>query len=167
MPVSIRPAEYRDRALIKNIFNMYQNELSIYTDDFHSLDDNGYFDESTVDDILPFGGGVYPYIITEDEKNIGFVMVTEGEYPPEGCDYCLQELFVIACKRGSGAAGQAVRLAMQGRYGRWGLNVYKKNVRARAFWEKLIAESGKNIKVQDGEEHMLEFSFDYGGSMHD
>jgi len=161
MPVSIRPCEERDRLLIKNIFNIYQNELSVYADDFFALNENGYFDESTVNEILPFGGGVYPYIVYDETGVVGFVMVTEGEYPPEGCAYCFQEVFIVSARRGSGAAREAVYLAMQGRIGRWGLNVFEKNLRARAFWEKLIAECGKNVRVGRGEEHMIEMSFDF------
>ncbi|MBQ3080449.1 MAG: hypothetical protein IJC48_10720 [Clostridia bacterium] len=163
MPVGIRPACQADETLIKNIFNMYQNELGVYSNDFMSLDANGYFDESTVCDILPFGDGVYPYIVTMDGAVIGFIMVTEGAYAPEGCRYCFQELFIIASRRGSGAAYDAARLAMKGRIGRWGLNVYEKNLRARAFWTKLTGLCGENLKSRPGEENMIEMSFDYAG----
>lgn len=161
MPVSIRPCEERDRLLVANIFNIYQNELSIYANDFFALDENGYFDPTTVQDILPFGGHVYPYIVFDEDGAIGFVMVTDGPYPPEECDYCFQEIFLVRAKRGGGRALQAARLAMKGRSGRWGLNVYEKNMPARAFWEKLIQRYGSNLRVQNGEENMLEMSFDF------
>ena len=80
MDVRIRPAEARDRTLLMNLFNLYQNELGAYCEDFGSIDENGYFAVRTVDDILPFGDGVFPYIILTDGAPCGLIMVTDARY---------------------------------------------------------------------------------------
>ena len=145
--ISIRPASEKDRALIKNIFNMYQNELSVYSDDFLYLDENGYFAPDTADEILPFGDGVFPHIITHNGKNIGFIMATDKRYAPDGADYSLEEIFLVRPFRGTGAAQAAVHMLMASRPGKWSLEVYGENGRALSFWRKLTQEKGSVLET--------------------
>ncbi len=159
MDVRIRPAEARDRTLLMNLFNLYQNELGAYCTDFGSIDENGYFAVRTVDDILPFGDGVFPYIILADGAPCGLIMVTDARYALPGCDWCFQELYLIRAARGRGIARHAAMLAMNGRPGRWCLSVYRKNQPARAFWERLIAARGTGRSEQPGEDGMLDLIF--------
>lgn len=160
MNVSIRPAGERDRALIMNIFNMYQNELSAYSREFTHLDENGYFAPGTVNEILPFGDGVFPYIVTDDRKNVGFIMVTDSRYALPGCDWRFEEFFLIRPARGKGVALKAARLAMKDRPGRWCLSVFTENARARAFWEKLISGCGAAYSESPGDTGMTDLRFD-------
>lgn len=117
MDVRIRPAEARDRTLLMNLFNLYQNELGAYCEDFGSIDENGYFAVRTVDDILPFGDGVFPYIILTDGAPCGLIMVTDARYALPGCNWCFQELYLIRAARGRGIA-QGRRVAGNERTGR-------------------------------------------------
>lgn len=159
MDVRIRPAEARDRTLLMNLFNLYQNELGAYCEDFGSIDENGYFAAHTVDDILPFGDGVFPYIILTDGAPCGLIMVTDARYALPGCDWCFQELYLIRAARGRGIARAAASLAMNGRPGRWCLSVYRRNHPARAFWERLIAARGTECEARPGEDDMLDLTF--------
>ena len=130
MNITVRPAEERDRQLVKNIFNLYQNELCIYSDDFDALDENGYFAPDTVSEILPFGDGVFPYIIEENARPVGFVMATDASYAPEGFDYCLEEIFLIRNRRKKGIASAAMKEITKSHPGKWTLEVYKENTPA-------------------------------------
>ena len=145
MNITIRPAEENDRILIKNIFNLYQNELSVYSDDFEFLDENGYFAPDTADEILPFGDGVFPYIIEENAHPIGFVMATDASYAPDHADFCLEELFLIRKKRGIGAADVAVKEVFQNRKGKWALEVYQKNAPALSFWRRFLSKNAQDF----------------------
>lgn len=147
MNISIRPAQASDRMLIKNIFNLYQNELSVYSDDFDCLDENGYFAPDTVNEILPFGDGVFPYIIEENARPVGFVMATDKTYAPEGFDYSLEEIFLIRNKRKKGIADFVMKEIFKGRPGRWMLEVYTENAPALCFWKRFLAENTKDILV--------------------
>ncbi len=144
MNVSLRPARESDRTLIKNIFNLYQNELCVYSDDFDCLDENGYFAPDTVSEILPFGNGVFPYIIEEDGRPVGFVMATDASYAPDGFDYCLEEIFLIRNRRKKGIADIAMREIFRNRPGRWTLEVYTKNAPAMSFWKRFLADNAEN-----------------------
>lgn len=149
MPISIRPAEEKDRQLVKNIFNLYQDELSVYSNDFEFLDENGYFAPETVNEILPFGDGVFPYIIEENARPIGFVMATDQSYAPDGADFCLEELFLIRKKRGTGAAECAMKEIFKNRAGKWALEVYRENARAVSFWTRFLDCTAENISKTD------------------
>ena len=151
MPISIRPAEDKDRLLVKNIFNLYQNELSVYSSDFEFLDENGYFAPETVNEILPFGDGVFPYIIEENARPIGFVMATDASYAPDGTDFCLEELFLIRKKRGMGAAESAMMEIFKNRAGKWALEVYLENKRAVSFWTRFLEKHAGNVQKTDAQ----------------
>lgn len=160
MMISIRPAGEKDRLLIKNIFNLYQNELSVYSDDFDCLDENGYFAPGTENEILPFGDGVFPYIIEDNTRPVGFVMATDKTYAPEGFDYCLEEIFLIRNKRGKGIADIAVREITKERPGRWTLEVYTKNRPAFSFWKRFLLENAESVSEEDNKNSpFTRFSF--------
>ena len=145
MNITVRPAEERDRQLVKNIFNLYQNELCIYSDDFDALDENGYFAPDTVSEILPFGDGVFPYIIEENARPVGFVMATDASYAPEGFDYCLEEIFLIRNRRKKGIASAAMKEITKSHPGKWTLEVYKENTPAVSFWMRFLKENAEDV----------------------
>ena len=136
---TLRPAQERDRALIANIFNIYQHELSVYNDEITYLDENGYFAPDTADQILPFGDGVFPYIVEVDGKNAGILLITASPYAPDDCNWRVEEFFIVRAARGTGAALDAMRQIFSARPGKWNLSVFEKNAPARAFWTKLLA----------------------------
>lgn len=148
MMISIRPAGEKDRLLVKNIFNLYQNELCVYSDDFDVLDENGYFAPDTVNEILPFGDGVFPYIIEEDARPVGFVMATDKTYAPEGFDYSLEEIFLIRNRRNRGIADIAMGEIMKDRPGRWTLEVYTKNLPALSFWKRFLSNNAEAVSSE-------------------
>lgn len=145
MNITVRPAEERDRQLVKNIFNLYQNELCIYSDDFDALDENGYFAPDTVSEILPFGDGVFPYIIEENARPVGFVMATDASYAPEGFDYCLEEIFLIRNRRKKGIASAAMKEITKSRQGKWMLEVYSENTPAVSFWMRFLKDNAEDV----------------------
>lgn len=144
MNAVIRPAEERDRLLIKNLFNLYQNEFSAYTDEFGFPDENGYFAPDTVNEILPFGDGVFPYIVLMDGRNAGFLLVTDRRYA-DGCDWRFEEIYLVNAARGKGAAKAAALFAMKNRPGRWRMSVYRENARALKFWRSVACASGADV----------------------
>ena len=143
MDVTLHPAQESDRELIRNLFNMYQNDFAEYVSEFDSVDENGYFRRDTVDQILPFGGGVFPYIIRSDGKNVGIVMFTDERYNDCNCDWCLEELYLVRGARKKGIASSAVKLLMSAHPGKWCLHVFEKNAAALAFWKKIILSYGQ------------------------
>ncbi len=156
----LRAIDEGDRELLENLFNLYRNDLSAYTDDFRRLDERGYFEYGAADELLPFGDGVETYIICDEGSPAGLIMVTDGRYALEGCQWRFQELYLIRPARGRGLARAAARELLNRKPGRWCLSVYSKNLPARRFWEKLIGDCGTLSCKIPGEPGMTDMIFD-------
>ena len=157
--MTLRPVREDDRQLIENLFNLYRSDISPYCEGFDHLDSDGFFDYGVADEILPFGDGVFGYIILENAHPVGFIMVTDERYALDGCIWRFQELFLIRPARGRGLATQAALKLMQDKPGAWCLSVYKKNAPARRFWENLINEHATPLWTAPGEDDMLDIAF--------
>ena len=162
--MTLRPVNDHDRALIENLFNLYRNDISSYAGDFFGLDEDGYFDFGAADDVLPFGDGVETYIIVENARALGLVMVTDASYALEGCAWRFQELYLVRAARGRGIARAACEELLSSHPGRWCLSVYKTNQPARRFWDKLIRDRGTLVCTMPGEDGMTDMVFDTKGS---
>jgi len=80
-------------------------------------------------------------------------MITDKRYAPEGADYCMEEIFVVRPFRGTGAARNAVRRLFEAHPGSWCLEVYGENLRAKAFWTRILSEwdeSARERLLPDG-----------------
>lgn len=155
MSVNLRPARETDRTLIQNLFNLYQNDLSAYCDGFEYLDENGYFDVTASKDVLPYGDGVYPYIITENGKNVGFVLYTKAPFAPDGVDNCLEELYLIRPARKRGIAHEVISSIFKDNPGSWCLSVYPKNAPALHFWKSVIPEIISEAPGENGMTYII------------
>lgn len=109
MEIQIRVARAGDKELFKNLLNAYHNELGIYCSEFQDVDDNGYFDVHAADAYFSNDKSVLPFIITADDRNIGFAVVTIPPYTYDGSDFCLQEFFIVGFYRGKGVAELAAK----------------------------------------------------------
>ena len=158
--MQLRRAQEGDRQLIENIFNLYRNDISAYCGDFTYLDENGWFDHGIADELLPFGDGVETYLICEGKHNLGLITVTDSSYALEGCAWRFQEVYLIRAARGKGLAREAAVSLLKQNAGRWCLSVYKNNLPAKRFWEKLIRENGTLLCTMPGEEGMTDMVFD-------
>ena len=149
-----------DRELIENLFNLYRNDLSLYSNDFQHLDARGYFEYGAANELLPFGDGVETYIIADKGDPVGIVVVTDSGYALDGCAWRFQELYLIRPARGKGLARAAASALLKLKPGRWCLSVYRKNTPARRFWDNLISGFGSYICTMPGEEGMIDIIFD-------
>lgn len=106
---SVRPATAADKELFKNLFNAYHCELGLYCSEFQDVDNNGYFDNHYVDQYFSDDKSLLPLVIEYDERTVGIAVVSIPPYCAPGCDFCLQEFFVVGYYRGSGVAEAAAR----------------------------------------------------------
>jgi predicted acetyltransferase len=158
--VNLRAANESDKELYKNLFNMYQNELSPYLSDLYSeVDENGYFDKDTVDCYFNDNENVFPFIITVNAKIAGCVVLSKPPYVKPGCNYCIQELFVLGLYRGKGVAEAACNYLMKKYKGKYCILVLKENIRAIKFWQKFISKNTVIISEEEYDEKSVAFEF--------
>ena len=138
----IRVATAGDKELLKNLINMYQNELGLYCPEYQDVDDNGYFDNHFTDVYFSGDKSIMPLVITWDGRNVGLAVISIPPYVAEGCDFCLQEIFIVGYYRGKGVAMEALQEIFKLFKGRYCTASMNNNGRALAFLRKAFAPYG-------------------------
>jgi len=144
-----------DREVFRNLFNLYQHDLSMIADFlFPTVDERGFYDYETIEEYFTSNelrqGKLFMYLITVDDNIAGFCLLTGAPYVIKtGCDYCINEFFIIGSYRKKGIAREACKVIFERHPGRYCFEVIDNNVRAKSFWKKLIAEIGTDIMVED------------------
>lgn len=152
-------AQEKDKELYRNVFNMYQNELSQYFDEFKELDENGYFDASTVEVYFENNEAVFPYIVMNEGHIIGILVLSKHPYVKQGCDYCIQEFFLIGNSRGKGIADGILHELFTMYPGKYCFVVLNQNLRAMKFWNRICNEaSNKWNKTERENDTLFELS---------
>ena len=106
---NVRAATAADKELFKNLFNVYHSELGLYCSEFQDVDGNGYFDNHYVDQYFSDDKSLLPLVIEHDNRIGGVAVVSIPPYCAPGCDFCLQEFFIVGYYRGTGVAEAAAR----------------------------------------------------------
>nr|WP_154985737.1 GNAT family N-acetyltransferase [Paenibacillus xylanexedens] len=147
MKATIQQITHTNKEQLENLFNYYLYELSAY-----SQEDIGTEGTFEMEDISPYyrDGRLYPYFITINDKNVGFILVTSPPYVAEAVDYSVQELFVLPKYRGTNIAKDAVMQIFKLYSGRYEVGMFKSNLKAVKFWTKLISTLEIPVSVEDG-----------------
>lgn len=146
-----------DKELFRNLFNLYQHDLSIMADFlFPRVDTKGFYDYETVDEFYRFKDQekLLMYLMTVDDNIAGFCLLTKAPYVLKAdCDYCINEFFIIGSYRKKGIASDVCQMLFEQHSGRYSLEVIDANVRAKSFWQKLIAEVGTEVVIEETTAH--------------
>lgn len=156
--IAVRIATEEDKELYKNFVNMYHNELGLYCSEFQDVDGNGYFDNHYVDSYFCGDKSVMPLVITADGANVGFTVLTVSPYCIEGCDFCIQEFFIVGYYRGTGVAQAAAESVFSLFKGRYCSAVLANNERAITFFRSIF--EGKNLTENTYAENFILFQAD-------
>ena len=158
--IQLVKAQEKDKELYRNIFNMYQNELSQYSDEFQELDEKGYFCANTVDIYFENIESVIPYIVMAENHIIGILVLTKPPYVKQGFDYCIQEFFLIGNSRGKGIADAVLHELSRMYPGKYCFIVLNNNLRAIKFWNRICDEiSNEWSKSEQERDTLFEVSF--------
>lgn len=153
--VQLIVADKKYKELYRNLFNMYQNELSQYFTSYQWVDNEGYFDKDTVEIYFQNNPLIYPLVIKWNGKNVGVMVVTKGSFPKGKCDYCIQDFFIIQSCRGKGVAEKACKLVFDKLKGNYSLRVLKRNHRAIAYWDKILSQCATKVQADVNEEDLI------------
>lgn len=137
--VELHPIEMEEKEVLRNLLSLYLHDLSEFLETIE-ISENGRFEFDGLD--LYFEGPVFhPMFIRIDGELAGFILMTEIPYVKLGCDYCIQEFFIMKKYRGKGIAIEAVRQLYQRFPGKFCLMVLEKNLLALHFWRKAHEEN--------------------------
>jgi predicted acetyltransferase len=157
--IELRTAENKDKELYRNMFNMLHNDISPYNNELLEVDEKGYFDKDTIECYFNGDENVFPYVITYNNKIAGCVVISKPPYVKPGCDFCIQELFVLGLYRGKDIASGACLYLLEKYKGKYCVIVLKENHRAMKFWRKFIDNNATMILEEELDKKSIVFEF--------
>lgn len=132
--VRLVPAADGDRPLLRRLWQLYLDDLSVYESAAPGPD--GLFDPGPYFDLYWSESDRHPLLIEVDGRVAGFALVRRL---PDGT-HQMAEFFVLRGERRRGV-GREAALAVFERYpGRWEVAQMRANAPARAFWRAVVAE---------------------------
>ena len=175
MEIELRLSTAEDAHVIKNLWPLYQHEVS----EFDSCEPNrhGLFGANdSVETLAEHVEGqepwwrepeaLFPYLILADGRPAGFNLVAARSRLPEGmdADFVVHEFFVLHAYRGSGVAEQAARAGFELHRGQWEIVTYPSHARAIAFWRRVVLAQSSAALIEDAPDHpwgeKVSFRFD-------
>ena len=145
----IRLAEGADAALISNMLELYQYELSDIWD--QDLDDSGRYGYDL--DRFLRGESRFAYLLTVEGSPAGFALVGTRPVTKES-GYWMDQFFVMKKYRRRGLASQLASTVIAKHPGEWEIGAMTGNERALAFWRQFVkaelAVSVDEIRLNEG-----------------
>ena len=134
------------KEILRNLFNLYQHDLSkIDASLFPNVDQRGFYDYETVEEYFnhkALHDQLLVYLIICEGNVAGFCVITKAPYVKQGCDYCIQEFFIIGSYRKKGIASETCKVLFNKYPGRYCLEVLAGNIKAKFFWRKIADTIG-------------------------
>jgi predicted acetyltransferase len=155
MNVCLKLSTDKDAHIIKNLWPLYQHDVSEY--DASMPNDHGLF--GVDDDVITLAQhsetmnawwtnprSLFPYLILVDGKPAGFNLIAAKPHIPStlDADYIVHEFFVLHAYRGKKVAEKAVTDGFDMHRGKWEVVTYPNHARAISFWRRLINEYTKS-----------------------
>lgn len=150
MKVELRLSAAEDAQVIRNLWPLYQHDLSAF--DGAVPNRHGIFsdnDETTTlmahaASLDPWWGdpaSLFPYLIVVDGSPAGFNLIAARARLPAGiqADFVVHEFFVLHPYRGSAVAERAAVEGFNRHRGEWEVVTYPTHRRAIAFWRRVVS----------------------------
>ena len=156
---TLEPVTAKTLTAFRSLYNLYLHDLAAYLPDLN-VDESGSYDAKVVDELVDHADrGVNLFLIRCDDRIAGMLVHSGPPLVKDGNDFHLHELFVLNQFKGSGVAVDAVRALSAVYPGRYGFSVLASNARALAFWDRLLATIGRDVKCTSDGSGLVAFSF--------
>jgi len=141
MEYKLVKANKEEKNLLHNIMQLYYHELSKYEDDsaIFELNDDGIYPIRYFD-LYWTEKNRFPYLLKENDKNIGLCLVRERE---DGYIE-IAEFFILNKYKGNSAGRFMANAVFNLHKGNWEIRTLVKNIPAQNFWRKIIKEKMDN-----------------------
>jgi predicted acetyltransferase len=175
MNITITLTDSATKFIINNLYPLYLHDLSEiwgwHPNKYGIFEDNETMTLSEQDKIFDIWWDkpdiLYPYLIKVDDIPAGFALVATPPHTPPGCDFYMNEFFVLRSFRGNGIAEYAAKEVFKCHQGPWEVltNPNELNKRAQQFWRRTLKEyTNDNHQEECGKSHddetMMIFRFD-------
>ena len=151
MKVELKLSENDDAQVIRNLWPLYQHDVSKFSGavpnrhGIFSNDDKTTTLAQHANSLDPWWRepeSLFPYLIMVDGSPAGFNLIAARARLPEAiqADFVVHEFFVLHAYRGSSVAERAAIDGFNQYKGMWEVVTYPTHLRAIAFWKKVITE---------------------------
>jgi len=137
MNFTLLKASKEHKIVIRNLMQFYMYDFSEYTR--YDVEDDGLF--APYPDLQDYfeGDNKFPYIITADDKHVGFVLV-KFTSSKDRSYFSIAEFFILKKYRHEGI-GKAIAIKVFNLHkGQWEVHQRDNNKAAQIFWNKVISE---------------------------
>ena len=151
MDVQLKLSTQDDAHIIKNLWPLYQHEVSEF--DGQRPNAHGLFGvDDSVTTLAEHGESqnawwtdpksLFPYLILADGHPAGFNLIAARSRLPEefDVDFVVYEFFVLHAFRGHGVAERAALDGFARHPGKWEIVTYPSQARAISFWRKVVKQ---------------------------
>lgn len=145
----------QDKETFRTLLNLYHHDLAqLRPSLFPAVDDSGFYDYTAVEEF--FRDDIFDdlslYWVRHHGHLAGFIVLSKPPYVKEGCDYCIQEFFIVGSYRKTGVGGSACKKVFLQHPGRYCLRIIQENALALSFWKKQIERVGKDIVCESDDD---------------
>ena len=151
MSLKLRLSSNQDAQTIKNLWSLYQHDVSEFdgaVPNRHGIfsdDENITTLEKHLDSLNPWwsdSASLFPYLIMVNDLPAGFNLIAaKAKLLKEiQADFVVHEFFVLHAYRGSSVAQQAAIEGFDKHKGEWEVVTYPTHLRAIKFWRRVISQ---------------------------
>ncbi|MCA9999044.1 MAG: hypothetical protein KDE56_24945 [Anaerolineales bacterium] len=149
MNVGLELSTSEDAQIIKNLWSLYQHDLSAFTGavpnrhGIFSDDENVSSLGQHLDSLNPWWqdpNALFPYLIVVEGRPAGFNLIAGRSRLPKEipADFVVHEFFVLYAYRGSAVAERAAIDGFNRHRGGWEVVTHPTHLRAIGFWRRVI-----------------------------
>lgn len=124
--------------VFRQFVHYYLNEIYDYTDGIQ-MDQYGNYEYDGIESYLD-DKSLKAFLMVDDNRYVGFVMLNTGRYIPRGYDFSIHEIFVAKPYRKQGMARAALEEIFTYYKGKYLVMQLEKNIDALRFWRHYYTE---------------------------
>lgn len=155
MTVTLTNASAQQEPILQNLMQFYTHDFSEFWAGTSrgDLAADGRFEAYPMADYWRRAGWS-AQLIWRDGVLAGFALVNDQAHSGAPVESSVAEFFILRKHRGGGVGREAAEMVFAQRPGAWEVAVARKNVRALAFWRRIVLEQARDVSETDvSDEH--------------
>lgn len=137
MEIELKQADFNDKPVLRNLFELYQYDFSEYENS--DVDDHGLYGYRYLDHYWTDPGRM-AFLIRVNGKLAGFALLRQLHDGHSSPTYSIAEFFVMRKYRRKGVGRECARRLFDHYPGRWRVAEEMNNLPSQTFWHNIIEE---------------------------
>lgn len=160
MNIELKKIESKDKIILINLFQLYMHDITLSLP--MDVNNHGLFEYNETDYYFNNKEGYDPYLIINDNKYIGFVLINKEfmVLNNEENNFNLSEFFILNAYKRKGI-GKKIAFEIFDKYkGNFEIKPVPRSNTAKQFWENVIKEyTNNNYKIEYPKPNRITYIF--------